>query len=78
MKTVIRSKEWVSEPDPGRAAAPASRRMVCDMCGEASPKSALLEAAQTWQLQHAAADPTHHSCTEVTTRPWRARMNGPA
>ncbi|WP_443098237.1 DUF7848 domain-containing protein, partial [Streptomyces cacaoi] len=33
---------------------------------------------QTWQLQHAAADPTHHSYTEVTTRPWRARMNGPA
>ncbi|WP_443098242.1 DUF7848 domain-containing protein, partial [Streptomyces cacaoi] len=33
---------------------------------------------QTWQLQHAAADPTHCFYTEVTTRPWRARMNGPA
>lgn len=73
--TVIATRQWTITPDREPDAASVTHQMKCDVCGEASGADGDWEPPQTWALNHSGRNPSHHSYSEVITRPWRTFMN---
>ncbi|MFD8967818.1 hypothetical protein ACFV0C_22955 [Streptomyces sp. NPDC059568] len=46
--------------------------MQCAVDEETSPTSENFAEPQDWVLRHCGQNPSHHTCREITTRPWRA------
>jgi hypothetical protein len=76
-KAIIRHEQWTLTPDREPDAAPLSYAMQCAVCGEASEAAGSWNEPQSWALGHSGQNPSHHSYSEIITRPWRTFMHNP-
>ncbi|MFJ6893627.1 hypothetical protein [Streptomyces hokutonensis] len=54
-----------------------THKMKCGVCGEESGEDGSWEPPQSWVLEHCGKNPSHHSYSEIITRPWRTFMHNP-
>jgi hypothetical protein len=76
-KAIVRSEQWTLTPDREPDAAPLSYQMKCGVCGDASEVAGSWDEPQSWVLRHSGKNPSHHSYSEIITRPWRTFMHNP-
>jgi hypothetical protein len=76
-KAIVRHEQWTLTPDREPDAAPLSYKMQCAVCGDASEAADSWSEPQSWALGHSGKNPSHHSYSEVITRPWRTFMHNP-
>jgi hypothetical protein len=74
-KAIIRHEQWTLTPDREPDAAPTTYQLKCAVCGEASEVDTAWYQPQSWTLAHSGKNPSHHTFTEVITRPWRTFMH---
>lgn len=70
-RAIIRHEQWTLTPDREPDAAPLMYQMKCNVDGDAPPESESWNGPQRWALEHSGRNPSHHSYSEIITRPWR-------
>lgn len=75
-RAVLRFVDWTLTPDREPDAAPMTFAMRCAVCEAESEAGADFADGHSWALRHAGRNPSHHTYTEVITRPWRCWMSG--
>ena len=76
-KAIIRHETWTLIPDREPDAGPVTHKMKCLVCGDESGEDGSWEPPQSWVLEHCGKNPSHHSYSEIITRPWRTFMHNP-
>jgi hypothetical protein len=70
-RAIIRHEQWTLTPDREPDAPPLLYQMKCSVDGDVSPESESWNGPQKWALEHSGQNPSHHSYSEIITRPWR-------
>lgn len=73
-RSIIRHATVTITPDREPDAAPVTHQFECAVCGEESGTDGSWEPPQTWAMQHFGKNPSHHTYSEIITRPWRTWM----
>ncbi|MBQ0949279.1 MULTISPECIES: hypothetical protein [unclassified Streptomyces] len=76
-KAIVRHEQWTITPDREPDAEPVTHQFKCAVCGEESGADGDWEPPQTWALEHSGKNPSHHTFSEIITRPWRTFMHNP-
>ncbi|MDX3525041.1 hypothetical protein P1P75_00875 [Streptomyces sp. ID05-39B] len=76
-KAIIRHETWTITPDREPDAEQVTHQFKCAVCGEESGKDGSWDPPQSWALGHSGENPSHHSFSEIITRPWRTFMHNP-